>query len=945
MRTRWLTLLVILAVALPIVWCFGASLAGHRVFAYRDAAHFYYPLDAWICERWSQGQLPLWNPQDGNGMPVVADTTSAVFYPGKLVFTLPLPFAQRCAWYAVLHLLVAASGAFCLVHYWNVASPSAQDRSCGQLSAGVCALAYACGGTVLFQYCNVVFLVGAAWLPWTLLAAHRMLDQRRVKWSLAMGIGLALMVLGGDPQAAYHAGLLAAGYAFLRRPVAKVAPSVAKVAPSVAKVARPWATSRTGAPNLWRDWLRSRPWATSRTGAPNLWRDWLRSRLILLTIAGALGALLAAVQILPAWSWIRTSERAVYSYPRSIYEVPAYLHRSAATASDAMSSGATSRASGWLGVAQGLWGDPPESEHQGQAYGFSVAPWRLAEMVWPNVSGRTFPRNQRWLSVTIGEDRIWAPSLYLGVVPLVLGLGTWRLRRGDPGVRWFSWILLLAVLGSFGWYGLGLLLKSLISVVGGDASCVALSDPAGGLYWFMTVALPGYAQFRYPAKLLVVANLALAWLAGVGCQRLLTADRTRAARWLRNLALASLLGVVVISAARPWWATWLAAAPADELYGPLDGAGAWRDALVACMHTLCVCGAGWWLVRRRQLSSRRLGAVLLLLTACDLTWANGWMVVTAPAAAMSQPSVIGRASGAASSCTVYRWPSRAWAPAAWRAASSPHRAEESVRWDVATLFAKLHLLGPYRSLRPQTSLAASDWSAFVRARGAALPHPVVLDALGAEYLIVPDDCEPPGSAWLDIPPACPLPGVKLWRNAQAMPRAWIVHEVQTQLPWTSADPRAIQTYYDRLIFPGGRPRDFRHMAVVELESAAPPAATLPAHAAAVEHASVQSDDPTCVEVAATLAAPGLLVLNQFFDPRWTVAIRSDTAGERSGRIVRTNRIMQGVFLPAGTHQLVFRYVPCDLYGAGVVSLLSWLILLVGVVVAVRRRRRRSMSQI
>ncbi len=77
-------------------------------------------------------------------------------------------------------------------------------------------------------------------------------------------------------------------------------------------------------------------------------------------------------------------------------------------------------------------------------------------MLWPNVSGRTFPQNHRWLTAVGGEDRIWTPSLYLGVLPLLLGIGTWRLRRADLRVQWFSWILLLAVVGSFGWYGLGL---------------------------------------------------------------------------------------------------------------------------------------------------------------------------------------------------------------------------------------------------------------------------------------------------------------------------------------------------------------------------------------------------------------------------------------------------------------------------------------------------------
>ena len=48
------------------------------------------------------------------------------------------------------------------------------------MAAGLCAVSYAFGGNVLFQYCNVVFLVGAAWLPAALLASDWMLLRRSV---------------------------------------------------------------------------------------------------------------------------------------------------------------------------------------------------------------------------------------------------------------------------------------------------------------------------------------------------------------------------------------------------------------------------------------------------------------------------------------------------------------------------------------------------------------------------------------------------------------------------------------------------------------------------------------------------------------------------------------------------------------------------------------------
>jgi hypothetical protein len=75
---------------------------------------------------------------------------------------------------------------------WNV-SPS---------GATLAALGYAFGGPVLLQYCNVIFLVGAAWMPLAFFAADRWLrlgDRRAWAWMAAV---LSMQILGGDPQAA-----------------------------------------------------------------------------------------------------------------------------------------------------------------------------------------------------------------------------------------------------------------------------------------------------------------------------------------------------------------------------------------------------------------------------------------------------------------------------------------------------------------------------------------------------------------------------------------------------------------------------------------------------------------------------------------------------------------------------------------------------------------------
>ena len=258
-------------------------------------------------------------------------------------------------------------------------------------------------------------------------------------------------------------------------------------------------------------------------------------------------------------------------------------------------------------------GEPPAHEHYGQAYSFSVAPWRLAELLWPHVSGRTFPRNQRWLSAAGAEDRIWAPSLYLGILPLLLALGTWRLRNVAPHVKWFSWILLLAVASSFGSYGMGLFVQFVQQVFIAEPSSLGIGQPVGGLYWFMVVVLPGYAHFRYPAKWMVIATLALAVLAGFGLDQMLTVHRQRFAKWLRIVGTTSLAAAIVVGLTRPWWATWFADAEPDELFGPFNTSGAWFDTWTACGHTALVCGGAWLLISRKRIHITRLSALCCCL--------------------------------------------------------------------------------------------------------------------------------------------------------------------------------------------------------------------------------------------------------------------------------------------------------------------------------------------
>jgi len=202
---------IILAYSL-LVCCIGTllgpSLGGYERLAFRDVSHFYTPLYGYVAARQAEDWFPLWNPLDLTGMPLAGETTTAVFYPIRmLVYALAPTPETGIAWYVVVHLLLAAVA----IHI------AARSAGAGQFGCAIAILTYPLAGPVFFLIYNPPFLVGAAWMPIAIACGLRLLngsldDGVKVRFRIAAtGIALALPVLGGDPQSSIHVLLLGTG--------------------------------------------------------------------------------------------------------------------------------------------------------------------------------------------------------------------------------------------------------------------------------------------------------------------------------------------------------------------------------------------------------------------------------------------------------------------------------------------------------------------------------------------------------------------------------------------------------------------------------------------------------------------------------------------------------------------------------------------------------------
>lgn len=889
-------------VALPIATLFGPALVSDTSFALRDAAHFYYPLFEWTTREWAAGRVPLWNPHENCGVPVVADATSSVFYPGKLVFALPLDFALRYKLYIVLHVALAAAAAYYLSRRWGQSSAA----------AALAVVAYALGGSVLFQYCNVVFLVGAAWLPVAILAADRMLLDGRVRSALLLAAVLALMILGGDPQTAFHTLLVTALYAVIlcRRHKTNCAPDV---------------------------WLRP--------------RTTLGSRLGLLSIAAVSAGLLAAVQVLPSMEATQLSERATFNRPRNIYEAAeiALSQRDRDLADETRTESIT----------RGLIYGAEAGSHHDRIYDFSIGPWRLIELVWPNIGGRMFPTNRRWMSLIPAEGRIWSPTLYMGLLPLVFGVFACFACRHEPRAGWLAWTAVLFAVGSFGYYGLGWLLQELRVLASPDGT-KTISPAAGGLYWLAVVLLPSYVYFRYPAKLLTVAALALCQLAGFGFERAFSRRSSGLSRTLVMLGSGSLAAAFLV---------WLFGSlvlgqlrATDATLGPFDALGAKHDCCMALLQTSAVALAAAWLLSRAwqfPANCSRWQWLAALLTAAELTAANAWLIVTAPADLWRQPapvaaSILARNESdepaARLPSRVYRGNLAGWRPQEFKQDASPARLVALTRFERDTLFPKFELLSGVDLVETYSSIKLADYESLLfvakergprQPDGSFLPQPTALRLLNTEFLLLPDRQQPAFANRVFVDHESLPDGAALWRMQRTLPRAWIVRDV-VKLPPLSRPRRmaAIDQRSEEVLFPDLRARDFATTAVIETD------AKLTFEAGQARGPQGENIEDACrithygpqrIVVQTALKQPGLLVLGDAWYPGWRTSVK--TSGKtRAATIHRTNRVLRGVWLDAGSHEVEFRYRSVAVLVGGVISACSCCLLgIYGCCCAIRTR--------
>jgi hypothetical protein len=166
----------------------------------------------------------------------------------------------------------------------------------------------------------------------------------------------------------------------------------------------------------------------------------------------------------------------------------------------------------------------------------------------------------------------------------------------------------------------------------------------------------------------------------------------------------------------------------------------------------------------------------------------------------------------------------------------------------------------------------------------------LLGLLNVEYLVAGFPMDWPGLTFMTE-----LDGAHVYRNEHALPRAWIIPSA----PQTGSSDWSTQ--------------------LVALADRSAQSVNDGDFVSQVSHY-----EPDRIEVEASLPGVGLLVVSEIWYPGWRA-----TVDGQDQPVERVADILRGVHVPQGTHHIVVMYDPASVRWGGRLSLVAWLIVVIG----------------
>ena len=191
-------------IGIPAATFILPDLLGGHLLMTGDNLQQNYPLHVLVGSMLRRGELPFWNQYMFSGTPLLAGFNAGAFYPLVGLFVI-LP--DRVAWIATEVILFSLIAVGMYLFLRALA-----------LSTAACVLAaatFSFSGVVLSQVNHVDMTEGFVSIPFMLLAVLHIVRDGRWRWSVLLGVGFALVIFGGAPEAMLDEAILVIAYAAL----------------------------------------------------------------------------------------------------------------------------------------------------------------------------------------------------------------------------------------------------------------------------------------------------------------------------------------------------------------------------------------------------------------------------------------------------------------------------------------------------------------------------------------------------------------------------------------------------------------------------------------------------------------------------------------------------------------------------------------------------------
>ncbi len=194
-------LLPLLALVALVLFFFNKLAFSNLILARGDMFLYFYPYWEAAAAALRNGRIPLWNPNIFMGAPLLANSQVGFFYPLNWPFWLLLETPYVVSASIILHMGIAAMGA-----YW------AARRVMGVSMVGgmVTAVTFALGGYLSAQVEHINQLQGLAWLPWFLVVVGKPTKsgwRGTIGQAAAIALLFALQLLAGHTQTTFISGI------------------------------------------------------------------------------------------------------------------------------------------------------------------------------------------------------------------------------------------------------------------------------------------------------------------------------------------------------------------------------------------------------------------------------------------------------------------------------------------------------------------------------------------------------------------------------------------------------------------------------------------------------------------------------------------------------------------------------------------------------------------